>query len=162
MTSPSIVRKAFPQERDSLWALLRLMYDENGIFSLSEHKVNWMMDRVLCPESIPEGDYNARGFMGVIGKPGIPEGLILLVLCPASWYSEDIILQDCANFVHPDHRKSDHAKALLAYGRHISDEVGIPYMAGVVSNVRTAAKVRLYRRQMPEAGAFFLYNMGEN
>lgn len=158
MTSPSIVRRATPQDRESVWDLFRLMHAENAIFTLAEQKVNWILDRVLHPESILEGDTGPRGFLGVIGAINKLEGMILLLLCPASWYSDDIIFQDCANFVHPAHRRSTHAKALLSYGRHISDSVGVPFLAGIVTSVELERKVKLYRRQMSEVGAFFLHN----
>src|SRR5437879_10465909 len=152
MSSLSIVRRAMPEDRDGVWELLRLLHAENAMFSLSDDKLNWLLNRVLQPESIPEGDTGARGFMGVIGPLGALEGFILMML-GTFWYSDDIILEEYANFVHPDHRRSDHAKVLLSYSRHISDQVGIPLVVGIISNIRTAAKVRLYRRQLPEAGS---------
>lgn len=157
MTSPSIVRKAVPQDRDSIWDLFRLLHEENGVFTLSEHKINYLLDRILHPEKIGESDPGIRGFMGVIGPVGKLEGLLVMVL-GSFWYSDDIIFEEYANFVHPEHRKSNHAKALLAYSRHMADNVQIPLVIGIISNLRTAAKVRLYRRQLPEAGSFFLYN----
>lgn len=157
MTSPSLVRKAIPADRDSIWDLFRLLHKENGVFQLSEHKINYLLDRILHPEKIPEGDSGVRGFMGVIGPPGALEGLLVMVL-GSFWYSDDIIFEEYANFVHPGHRKSNHAKALLAYSRHMADNVNIPLVIGIISNIRTEAKVRLYRRQLPEAGSFFLYN----
>jgi hypothetical protein len=60
--------------------------------------------------------------------------------------------------VHPKHRRSRHANALLKYSKHLSDEVGIPLLIGIISNKRTEAKVRLYRKHLPETGSFFLYN----
>lgn len=161
MTSTSIVRKATPADRSGVWELFRLLHEENGIFNLSEHKLNWLLDRILSPESIPEGDTGTRGFMGVIGPVGALEGFILMVL-GSFWYSDDIILEEYANFVHPHHRKSNHAKVLLSYSRHLADSVDVPLVIGIISNIRTAAKVRLYRRQLPEAGSFFLYNSKPN
>lgn len=157
MTSTSIVRRAIPQDRDSIWDLFRLLHEENGVFNLSEHKINGLLDRVLHPEKIPEGDTGTRGFMGVIGPVGALEGLLVMVL-GSFWYSDDIIFEEYANFVHPAHRRSSHAKALLAYSRHMADNVDIPLVIGIISNIRTEAKVRLYRRQLPECGSFFLYN----
>lgn len=157
MNSPSIVRKATSADRDGIWALFNLVHEENAILSQSKAKIDWLLDRILHPERIPEWDNGTRGFIGVIGPVGRLEGLILLCL-GSLWYSDDIILEEYVNFVHPDHRNSNHAKTLVGYARHLADQTGIPLLIGIVSNARTAAKVRLYRRQLPEAGAFFLYN----
>jgi GNAT superfamily N-acetyltransferase len=148
LTSSSIVRKAVPADRDSIWDLFRLLHEENGVFQLSDQKIDTLLDRILHPEKIPEWDTGARGFMGVIGPIGALEGLLVMVL-GSFWYSDDIIFEEYANFVHPDHRRSNHAKALLAYSRHMADNVKIPLVIGIISNLRTAAKVRLYRRQLP-------------
>ena len=161
MTSSSIVRRAGKEDYEGVWELFRLLHAENGIFTISERKLNWVLERILNPESISEGDVGLRGFMGVIGPVGRLEGFILMVLS-SFWYSDDIYFEEYANFVHPDHRRSNHAKTLLGYSRNLSDQVGIPLVIGILSNVRTAAKVRLYRRQLPEAGSFFLYNAVTN
>lgn len=159
--SPSIVRRALPQDFDGIWQLFRLLHAENALFSMSERKLNWLLERVLHPELIPEWDTGLRGFMGVIGAPGSQlEGFILMVV-GSFWYSEDLTLEEYANFVHPDYRKSDHAKTLLAYARNVSDQIKIPLVIGIISNIRTQAKVRLYRRQLPEKGSFFVYDPNE-
>lgn len=157
MSSPSIVRRATPEDRDSIWTLFHLLHAENGIFPLSEPKVDWLLDRVLHPENIPEGDNGLRGYMGVIGPPNKCEGFILVSI-GNFWYSTEPHLEEFANFVHPAHRNSNHAKTLLGWSKQLSDRIGIPLLIGIVSNTRTEAKVRLYRRQLPSAGNFFLYN----
>lgn len=156
MPVASIVRRATPADREQIWQLFHLLHAENGVFSLSELKINWLLDRVLHPELIPEGDMGLRGYMGVIGPSHAIEGFILMVLA-TFWYTEDFHIEELTNFVHPDYRKSHHAKTLLSYSRHLSDKIGIPLLIGIISNTRTEAKVRLYRRQLPEVGSFFLY-----
>ncbi len=154
--SASIVRKALPEDRDGIWKLFHLLHEENGVSNISEPKINYLLDRILHPERIPEGDTGTRGFIGVIGAVGRLEGFLLMVLS-STWYSDEIILEEYANFVHPEYRRSNHAKTLLSWGRHMSDQIGIPLLVGIISNIRTAAKVRLYRRLMPEVGSFFMY-----
>jgi hypothetical protein len=162
MASPSIVRPAIPRDEPEVWRLFRLHHEENGLFPLSENKVQFYLDRVLRPESIAADDAGPRGIIGVIGGIGALEGAIMLVLGSA-WYTDQIGVDDCMNFVDPAHRRSDHSKALIAYAKHIVDSVrgsGNPdfrLMLGVVSTTRTAAKIRLYERQMPAVGAFFMY-----
>jgi hypothetical protein len=34
----------------------------------------------------------------------------------------------------------------------------MPLVIGVISNIRTEAKIKLYERRLPKAGAFFVYN----
>jgi hypothetical protein len=157
MTTESIVRKATAEDRDGIWDMLHLLHEENGVFHISEPKLDYTLNRILHPEDIPEGDMGLRGFIGVIGPVKKIEGLIILTL-GSFWYTDEAHLEELANFVHPEFRKSNHAKTLLAWSRHISDSVGIPLLIGIISNSRTVAKVRLYRRQLPEAGSFFLYN----
>ncbi len=160
-TTPSVVRCAVPADEPELWVLLRQMHRENGLFPMSEPKVQTFLTRVLYPETIATDDTGARGIIGVIGRHAYLEGMIMLILSPV-WYSEQIAMQDCVNFVREDCRQSNHAKALISYSKHMTDEIrkGHPefkLMVGVVSTVRTQPKIRLYRRQMVECGSFFLY-----
>lgn len=159
--SESIVRCAVPADESELWVLFRQMWHENGLFPLSEPKVQSFLDRVLHPETIAPSDTGPRGIIGVIGSHVYLEGVIMLILSPV-WYSDQIAMQDCVNFVREECRQSNHAKSLISYSKHMTDEIrkGHPefrMMVGVVSTKRTQPKVRLYRRQMAEVGAFFLY-----
>lgn len=156
--TPSVVRPATPEDYQEIWKLFRLLHKENGAFSMSDAKVDWVLRRVLLPELISKEDTGLRGYMGVIGPVGGPlEGLILLIV-GSYWYTDELHLEELTTFVHPNHRRSKHAQALLNYSKHMSDAIGIPLLIGIVSNKRTEAKVRLYRKYLPEAGSFFLYN----
>jgi len=162
MSSPSIVRPAGPADEPEIWRLFNLMHKENGLFKMSVPKVQYYLDRVLYPEKIAGMDAGPRGFIGVIGAAGALEGVIMLVL-GAAWYSDEISLDDAVNFVDPAHRESNHAKALIAYAKHMVDEVRLGHptfrmIVGVLSTKRTAAKIRLYERmQLAPIGAFFAY-----
>lgn len=156
MTSESIVRSAGPEDRAEIWRLLRLLHAENAMFSMSERKVNFYLDRLLHPENIDPSDSGPRGFIGVIGKPGQLEAGIMMTV-GSIWYSEELNLDEHFNFVDPSHRASNHAKSLIKYAKHCVDEVGIRLVIGILSTKRTAAKVRLYEREMTAAGAFFIY-----
>src|SRR5262245_30897407 len=118
MPSPSIVRPAAPPDESELWRLFKLHHQENALFPLSERKVQFYIDRVLFPERIEADDPGPRGIIGVIGRVGALEGAIMLVL-GSPWYTEQIGIDDCMNFVDPEHRRSNHSKALIAYGKYI-------------------------------------------
>lgn len=159
--SPSIVRSAVPADEEELWKLFRLMHSETALLPMSEPKVQDYLRRVLYPETILPNDTGPRGIIGVIGSHARLEAAIMLILGQI-WYSEEVTLMDALNFVHPDFRQSDHAKTLISYGKHVVDEIRQAHptfqmMIGIVSTKRTAAKIRLFRRQMVEAGAVFIY-----
>lgn len=162
MPSQSVVRPAVPRDEPEIWRLFLLHHSENALFPLSESKVQVLLDRVLRPEKIKQDDAGPRGIIGVIGDVGALEGAIMLVL-GSPWYTEAIMPNDCMNFVDPAHRQSDHAKALIAYAKHIVDSTragGFPdfrMIVGIVSTKRTAAKIRLYSRQLEPVGAYFMY-----
>lgn len=162
MTSPSIVRPAAPADEAEMWRLFKLHHAENALFPISDRKVQFLLDRVLHPAQIETDDCGPRGIAGVIGSPGALEGAIMLVLGSA-WYTDQIGVDDCMNFVDPAHRCSEHAKALIAYAKNMVDVIrdgGHPdfkMIVGVVSTKRTAAKIRLYSRQLEPVGAYFMY-----
>jgi hypothetical protein len=101
-----------------------------------------------------------HGICGVIGEPGgVIEGVVLLRI-GQMWYSDTMIVEEKAIFIHPDFRnaKGGRAKRLCEFSKKVADELGIPLIIGVLSNSRTEAKVRMYERQFGKpSGAFFLY-----
>ena len=156
MTSPSTVRTAAPDDSAEVWRLLRMLCAENGMFALSERKVDYYISRLLHPESIAQDDTGPRGFIGVIGPIGALEGCIMLTV-GSVWYSEDWTLDEHLNFVDPAHRSSNHARALIEFAKTCADRIGIRLVIGILSTKRTAAKVRLYERQLTAAGCFFIH-----
>lgn len=161
MTSPSIVRRATPDDKPELWRLLRLLWSENALFPISNEKVDYYLDRLLNPVEIPSYDQGPRGVIGVIGRQGALEGMIILII-GTQWYSCEWSLDELSNFVDPEHRRSNHAKELISYAKNASDELGVRLVIGVLSTIRTAAKVRLYEQQLQAAGAFFIHPPPDN
>lgn len=142
------VRLAVPEDESKIIDLCKMLHEENGLFPLSMPKVKGMIDRA----------FNREGaIIGVIGEIGEPVASIYLDINQVV-YSEAFSLTEQWNFVHPDFRRSDCAKRLLAYAKHCSDELQIPLTIGILSNQRTEAKIRLYERQLDRAGAYFIYN----
>lgn len=152
----STVRKATQSDRQDVWRLLLQSHSENGLFSLSPRKVDYLLDRVLNPELIHPEDQGPRGVIGVIGDAGSLEALCFVIL-GSFWYSEEYHLEELMVFVDPEFRHSEHAKSLIEWMKHTSDTLGIKLVTGIMSNHRTEAKVRMYQRHLPKVGAFFMY-----
>lgn len=155
MTSASIVRTAKPEDHLEVWRLLLQGHSENGIFPLAPQKVDWLVSRFLYPDTIQPEDTGPRGVIGVIGPVGALEAIAVLVL-GEFWYTQQRHIEELLVFVDPERRKSNHAKALIHWMEHQSQEVGLPLLSGVMSNHRTEAKCRLYQRMLPKIGELFL------
>jgi hypothetical protein len=146
ITSP--VRKAIPSDEPELMEMCRKLHQENGIFSFSERKVR----------DVLQSAWNGKGgIIGVIGSPGKLESSICLTIGDY-FYTDDFHIGELWNFVLPEHRKSPNAKEMIRFALRCSDEIGLPLIIGVLSNERTAAKLRLYHRLLGEpAGGFFVH-----
>lgn len=132
-------------------ALLRLLHAENSLEGFA-------MDEDMVRNTLRRAFNRQGGIVGVIGEPGHLEAGIYLSLSQM-WYSAAWHLAELWNFVHPDHRRSPHAKSMIAFAKHCAEELSVPLIIGIVSNERTEAKVRLYERQLAKpAGAFFIWN----
>lgn len=135
-------------DEDDIYALLTAMHAENGLFDMAPDLV-WDM--------IHAATRHNKCIIGVIKNDKEIEAAICLMVTNL-WYTHDLHLGDVFDFVRPAYRRSTRAKYLLQFAKRCSDEMGIPLMTGVVTNVRTESKIRLFERQMKKAGAFFLYN----
>lgn len=145
------VRLATTQDADDIMDLLVLMHEENGFFEMDYDAVKDMVINVLSGKN---------GIIGVIdGEEGLEAAVCLVI--DKLWYAKTWCLNDVFNFVAPKYRKSTRAKSLISFAKNYSDQVGIPLLMGIVSNIRTEAKIKLLERQMRKAGAFFIYNYGD-
>lgn len=143
------VRMAQPEDRQPLWELMLTLHGENGLFSVSPGKVDAMLDKF----------YERRGaLIGAIGDVGAPVAAIYLEI-EQPVYSDDWVLWEQFNFVHPDHRRSPYATMLIDYGKRCADELRLPLMIGILSNHRTEAKMRLYDRVLHRAGGYYVYGL---
>ena len=155
MTCASIVRIATEADRLEIWRLFLQGHRENGMFDLAPEKVDWWLNRMLCP--LPEWDTGPRGAIGVIGDIGKLEGLVFVTF-GCYWYSNQRHLEEFIVYTDPECRQSGHARALVNWMKDQSIATGLPLVTGIMSNDRTEAKVRLYSRMLPKVGAFFLFN----
>lgn len=147
---PTSVRIAEPKDEDALIRLMKEAFLEQPIFPLNEQKMR---------EKIRLGTERKNGVVGVVDGPNGIEGYI--IMCMAQyWYSDAWHLEELSNFVHPDHRRSTHAKDLINFAKWFTEQLGLPLLLGIMSTQRLDAKIRLYRRQVQPAGAVFVHNTG--
>lgn len=145
------VRVAQTRDEDAvLDVLLHELHEENALFPANPDKV--MRNIRFCTRE-------KRGIIGLIeGHEGI-EATIGLQFSEW-WYSDDLCINELWNHVRKPYRRTSHAKNMLGFAKRISDHFSLPLHIGIISNVRTKSKVRLYGRSLPYAGAFFFYQKG--
>lgn len=141
------VRIATPRDEAGIMKLCVELHAENGQHSFSEPKVRAMVRIAL------EGK---GGILGVIGPSDDIQGCILMLLDPV-WYSDEFQLLELFNFVRSDARRSTHANSLIDFGKRCADETGLELTIGIMSNIKTEAKERLYQRRLTKAGTFYIY-----
>ena len=143
------VRLGVEADIPQLLAMGRKLHAENAMMPLSENRILGAAWRAVKQD---------RAMVGVVGKPGALEGMIYLTV-GQFWYSDKPHLEELYAYVLPEYRRSQNAKALVEFAKSSADRLGVPLLIGIISNDRTAAKVRMYKRQLGEAaGAWFLYN----
>lgn len=146
------VRVGTPDDIDDMMALAMAAVADNGFMEASPEKLLHAIYPALCQD---------HGIVGVIDEPdGTIQSAVLLHVTE-HFYSNGACLEERSLFVHPDYRnaKGGRAARLTEFAKQAADVLGLPLLIGVLSNERTEAKVRLYRRIFGEpSGAFFLYN----
>jgi GNAT superfamily N-acetyltransferase len=142
------VRLADIEDIPSLMALTKLASEEDAQHPYDAEKV-WNVVRRHYDKT--------GGLVAVAGPKGEPIRGYLIMIVDEIWYSPDYQLLELSLFVDPQYRKSTLAKQLMAFSKAASEGLKLDLTIGVLSNDRTAAKVRLYQRQFKTAGAYFLY-----
>lgn len=142
------IRLAEVEDIPSLMALTRLAADEDAQHTYDPDKVFNVVRRHF---------EKTGGLVAVVGPKGEPIRGYLIMIIDEIWYSPDYQLLELSLFVDPAHRKSTFAKQLMAFSKQASDGLNLDLTIGVLSNERTAAKVRLYQRQFNQVGAYFMY-----
>ena len=151
----TVVRFATPTDIESLMSCLRMMHEENGLFSLDENRVRAVIARALNPNPPPN---DMPPLIGVIGSPGDVEATICLILNQL-YYTEDWHMTDLWCFIRPDCRKKNLIEELLEFAKTSAAGVHLQFFTGVISNKRTEAKVRIFSRHFGKPlGAAFLYD----
>lgn len=143
------VRAATMDDLSQLLDMCRELHRENGVSN-----VDWP----LVGSILQNGINNQLATIGLISTDGEIEGMIFLQISHM-WYSQEPIIEELFNYVRPQYRRSNNAKALIDFAKRCSLQLQVPLLIGVISNERTEEKVRLYRRRLgPQAGAFFMFN----
>lgn len=146
------IRVGTPDDVHGIMDLALMATEENGLINPDVTKLLQHVWSALNKDN---------GLMGIIGNPNEPPEAAILLRISNLWYGNDEILEERALFVRPDLRSAQggRARRLADFAKQASDELGIPLLIGVLSNHRTAGKIRMYQRIFGEpAGAFFLYN----
>ena len=149
------VRVATPDEVDAVMELALMGCAEN---QAQPHNPAKVLQDVWAALNLD------HGIVGVIGPPGAQplEGAVLLRI-GTMWYTDAAHIEERAIFVHPQFRgaRGGRAARLAEFAMDTADRLGLPLSIGVLSDHRTAAKVRLYRRILGEPdGAYWIYKPG--
>ncbi len=154
--SPSIVRTADSRDEEAIIAMCLRLHEENGLFRVDQDKVRARIHAILHPDQAP---WLMPGIIGVVGSVDALEGMIILNIS-SMWYAtdDDRHIEEVLNYVPPEHRKTTHAKALIGFAKDCAEKLGMPLLIGVQSTHRMEAKVRLYQRQLPKLGEFFMFD----
>lgn len=143
---PDNVRIAIPSDEEALFHFLtKNLYQENGMFSLSEAKVRQAINNYCNQrDSLIGLIEDETGIVGCVG-----------LYIASFWYTDEYHLDEIFNFVREDRRCSNYAKDLIDFAKWCNENMNLVLMMGILSTVRTEAKVRLYSRRLQMIGAFF-------
>ena len=150
MTEPT-VRLGTQEDMHEVMALMKLATEENAFIEPSMEKIAIATWGCLTRQN---------GLAGIATADGVGIHGFIMITVGENIYSDKKFLEERVVFVHPEWRSMRYAlgKKLVNFGKRASDELGLPLLIGILSNRKTAAKVRMYRREFGEpAGAFFLY-----
>jgi len=154
MTAASIVKLARPGDEAAIFDFFVLAQQDNGFFPISSKKV---IDVIM------KACRNEAASIGLIkdsnGNIEAASGITL----ECAWYSDTYFLSELLNFVHPDHRRSRHAQALLKFQKDTADLLSktfgysVPIIPGIMTRKRLEPKMRLFQREFQQVGALFIY-----
>lgn len=140
-----MIRNAQITDFDLILPLLQLRHKEGRFGSFSLYEVRNQFDLILA----------GHGIIGIIETAdGVAQATIGLVVC-RFWYSTDAHIEDQWNYVHPDFRRTDHAKNLMTFAKDYSNRVRLPLFTMQEETPETAPKMRLLERNLQRAGAVF-------
>jgi hypothetical protein len=156
---PKSVRIALPADEEAVFQLVMTDLRENAeiVAPINDAKVR---RNIRCAIT---GEGGVRGIIGIIDGPN-KEPVAVGILVPYQWWwSEQYYWHEIINYVHKDHRKSNHINDLIQFERWAGDTFTKNFgyrtfvLFGVLGWKRVRSKIMLYRRKLTMSGAAFLY-----
>lgn len=149
------VRLGRPSDEDGIFELLLLDIAENAasVAPASEEDIRATVKQALSKPNI----------VGVIDGPNGKPVAVVMLLCLKWWWSKAHYYQEVPLFVHPEHRKSTHARQLISFQRWWADTMTenfgyrVYLLCGVLGTKRVRSKIAMYRRMFRQVGAAYLY-----
>lgn len=149
---PSHIRIAQHGDEAKLYKFIESGHHESAIFPMSVYKVNQLIDAAI--------NHTQPIIIGVIDSPIKDEiAASICMVYESPWYTDEWALNEYWNNVRPDYRRSNYAKDLINFGKWVSETASKTLQIGIVTTERMEAKIRLYRRQLQQTGAYFVYNI---
>lgn len=145
------IRAATPEDLHELFRISQMLAVENGQHKFSELKsLNYLW----------RGCARDNAIIWVIGPSDNIKACLYLEVQPV-FYSEECQLSETFLYVREDCRKTNYAKNLLRQAKRCAKETGLDLIIGIISHKRLEAKARLYERELPKGGTFFIYRGSE-
>lgn len=153
---PQNVRIAIPSDEDKIFPILMMAHDDNGVMPVSPFRV-WEIIRNGTRKDRSADERTGYNIIGIIDGPKGIEAIAALELVRMP-YSEHWHLQDICNYVHPDYRKSKHAEELIEFGKWMAEQMGFPFIFGILTAKRLEAKRKFFQRKAKEVGSLYIHN----
>lgn len=152
MADTLTIRLGVPGDLPEIMELARLSTDENAFLPPDMGKIAAAIWPLL---------HRDHGLVGCItSDQSRIEGVVILQIGDMWYNSSTQILEEKVVFVHPEYRsaKGGRARKLCQFSKRVAENLGIPLLIGVLSDQRSAAKMRMYQREFGEpSGGFFLW-----
>lgn len=150
---PKNVLVAMPEDEDQIYNMLTQgLHPENGMFTVAPEKVR---------HQIKVSTDQQGGVIGLIKQDKKIVASVGLELSQF-WYSNQWFVSELWNFVLPEYRKSNYAKDLIDFSKWANESLNMMLVMGIMSTIRTEAKIKLYERRLGKMiGGFFVNGLPE-
>lgn len=147
MTADTL-RIATPDDYQEIFRICCLLHAENGQHAFNELKVREAIWRCVNRD---------KAMAAVIGSSDDIKAMVLLTI-EEVWYSDNHEIVERGVFVRKDCRRSDYAKQMIMFAKKCADETDLKLSIGIISDLRLETKRRLYEKQLPLGGYWFIYD----